>query len=63
VDKDNQRLLKYLKRGVVSYKCKEDVRPQKGRQEELFKMIARQEADFYMVGGSRFGGDILPIQP
>ena len=47
----------------MSYKCKEDVRPQKGRQEELFKMIARQEADLYMVGGSRFGGDILPIQP
>lgn len=41
----------------MSYKCKEDVRPQKGRQSELFKMIANQEADFYLVGGSRFGGE------
>ena len=40
----------------MSYKCKEDVRPQRGRQSELFKMIANQEADFYLVGGSRFGG-------
>lgn len=40
----------------MSYKCKEDVRPQPGRQTKLFKMIANQEADFYMIGGSRFGG-------
>lgn len=40
----------------MSYKCKEDVRPQEGRQTELFRMIANQEADFYMIGGSRFGG-------
>ena len=40
----------------MSYKCKEDVRPQEGRQMELFQMIANQEADFYMIGGSRFGG-------
>lgn len=40
----------------MSYSCKEDVRPQKGRQTELFQMIANQEADFYMIGGSRFGG-------
>lgn len=41
----------------MSYTCKEDVRPQKGRQTDLFNMIANQEADFYMIGGSRFGGD------
>lgn len=40
----------------MSYKCREDVKPQKGRQTELFNMIANQEADFYMIGGSRFGG-------
>lgn len=40
----------------MSYKCKEDVRPQQGRQSELFRMVANQEADFFMIGGSRFGG-------
>ena len=40
----------------MSYKRREDVKPQRGRQSELFKMIANQEADFYMMGGSRFGG-------
>lgn len=40
----------------MSYTCKEDVRPQKGKQTRLFKMIANQEADFFLVGGSRFGG-------
>lgn len=40
----------------MSYTSKADVKPQRGRQTELFKMIANQEADFYMIGGSRFGG-------
>lgn len=40
----------------MGYECAEDVRPQEGRQTELFQMIANQEADFYMIGGSRFGG-------
>lgn len=40
----------------MSYNCKEDVKPQEGRQTTLFNMIANQEADFFMVGGSRFGG-------
>lgn len=40
----------------MSYEKKEDVRPQKGRQATLFKMIKNQEVDFCMVGGSRFGG-------
>lgn len=40
----------------MSYNCTEDVKPQKGKQEKLFHMIANQEADFYLVGGSRMGG-------
>ena len=40
----------------MSYTCAGDVKPQEGRQTELFHMIANQEADFYMIGGSRFGG-------
>lgn len=40
----------------MAYEKPEDVRPQEGRQTELFNMIANQEADFYLVGGSRFGG-------
>ena len=40
----------------MSYTKAEDVCPQEGRQTELFRMIANQEADFYMIGGSRFGG-------
>lgn len=40
----------------MSYKCKSDVRPQKGKQEKLFKIIANQEADFILCGGSRMGG-------
>lgn len=40
----------------MAYTCAEDVRPQDGRQSDLFRMIANQEADFYMIGGSRFGG-------
>jgi phage terminase large subunit-like protein len=40
----------------MSYEKREDVRPQKGKQSELFNMIANAEADFYLIGGSRFGG-------
>jgi phage terminase large subunit-like protein len=40
----------------MSYNTREDVRPQPGKQTELFEMIANQEADFYLIGGSRFGG-------
>lgn len=40
----------------MSYEKKEDVKPQKGRQTELFKIIKNQEVDFCLVGGSRFGG-------
>ena len=40
----------------MSYVTKEDVRPQKGRQAELYRIIANQEVDFCLVGGSRFGG-------
>ena len=40
----------------MSYSCKEDVRPQAGKQTRLFNMIANQEADFFLVGGSRMGG-------
>lgn len=40
----------------MAYKDKSEVRPQEGRQAQLFKMIANQDADFFMIGGSRFGG-------
>lgn len=40
----------------MAYTCAADVHPQKGRQSDLFRMIQNQEADFYMIGGSRFGG-------
>lgn len=40
----------------MAYNKREDVRPQEGRQTDLFRMIENQEADFYMIGGSRFGG-------
>lgn len=41
----------------MAYTCKDDVRPQAGRQTELFRMVAEQEADFFLIGGSRFGGE------
>lgn len=40
----------------MSYSCAEDVRPQEGKQTKFFEMVMNQEADFYMIGGSRFGG-------
>lgn len=40
----------------MAYSSRADVRPQKGRQSQLFKMIKDGVADFYLVGGSRFGG-------
>lgn len=40
----------------MSYKCREDVRPQKGRQSEVFKVIAEQKADFILLTGGRSSG-------
>ncbi len=45
----------------MAYNSSKDVRPQKGRQEELFKMIKNQEVDFCLIGGSRFGGKVMPF--
>lgn len=40
----------------MSYKCKEDVRPQKGKQSEVFQVIAEQKADFILLTGGRSSG-------
>lgn len=40
----------------MSYKCKEDVRPQEGRQTDVFNVIAEQKADFILLTGGRSSG-------
>ncbi|AUR87514.1 terminase-like family protein [Vibrio phage 1.101.O._10N.261.45.C6] len=40
----------------MSYKRKEDVKPQEGRQSDVFKVIANQEADFILLTGGRSSG-------
>ncbi|QXN60163.1 hypothetical protein KUA24_96 [Vibrio phage HNL01] len=40
----------------MSYNCKEDVKPQEGRQSEVMKVIANQEADFILLTGGRSSG-------
>lgn len=40
----------------MSYTCASDVKPQEGKQTQFFKMMANQEVDFALIGGSRFGG-------
>lgn len=40
----------------MSYKCKEDVRPQEGKQSDVFKVIAEQQADFILLTGGRSSG-------
>lgn len=44
----------------MSYTCREDVRPQKGKQALVMKMIQNQEVDFMLAGGARAGGKALP---
>ena len=40
----------------MSYKSIEDVRPQEGKQTEVFKVIAEQKADFILLTGGRSSG-------
>lgn len=40
----------------MSYKCKEDVRPQEGKQMEIFNIIKDQKADFILLTGGRSSG-------
>ncbi len=40
----------------MSYKCAEDVRPQEGKQAEVFNVIKNQEADFILLTGGRSSG-------
>lgn len=40
----------------MSFKCKEDVRPQEGKQAEVFDVIANQKADFILLTGGRSSG-------
>ena len=40
----------------MSFKCKEDVKPQEGKQMEVFKVIAEQKADFILLTGGRSSG-------
>lgn len=40
----------------MSYNCAEDVKPQEGKQAEVFKVIKNQEADFILLTGGRSSG-------
>ncbi|CAH9011429.1 terminase-like family protein [Vibrio phage 496E54-1] len=40
----------------MSYKCAEDVRPQEGKQSDVFRVIAEQKADFILLTGGRSSG-------
>lgn len=40
----------------MSYKCKEDVRPQEGMQTKVFEVISEQKADFILLTGGRSSG-------
>ena len=40
----------------MSYKCKEDVRPQAGKQSQVFDTIQKQKADFILLTGGRSSG-------
>lgn len=49
----------------MAYLKRSDVKPQFGKQTDLMRMIAKQEVDFALIGGSRFGGktELLSMMP
>lgn len=49
----------------MAYETWQDVKPQPGKQERVFQMIANNEVDFMLMGGSRGGGksELLTMTP
>lgn len=49
----------------MSYTKREDIKPQKGKQSLVMKMIRDQEVDFMLCGGARAGGksELLSMMP